>query len=87
MLAELKRSQEQAPSVESKFNYRKFRTFYNPAHSISTGRNHGGEIVATRKYLNAMPIDKHVLDHIQETFEQKLSFAAAYLRLRKVTIV
>ncbi len=76
-------------NIRSRYKNNGKRCFINPASPSCTSESgtHGGEFIAINKYLDAKPIQGHVLKSIVRQLEEPLHFAAVLLRPKKKEIV
>ena len=53
----------------------------------TTAKNHGGECVATRSFINARPVKIEVLEAIELHFRANLRFAVKILSLKSLEVL
>ena len=72
--------------TENTFRQHGYTASVSPAEK-SEVRNHGGECVAVRSYINSKPVPTEVQDRVKECFMTALRFSARVVRFRGAEII
>ena len=72
--------------IEQDFKMNGFMASYNPAEPLTT-LNHGGEVVSCRGHVNSRPIKDSIIDHIRESQNNYVRFAARLIVSKQLEIL